>query len=114
MHELGIARNVVAIVGEAAHGRPITRIVLEIGKLSGVLPAAIAFCFDAMADGTQAQGAHLDIREIEGRARCMACGEEFATPTLLTVCGCGSRRLVRLAGEELNVKSIEVEEVVHV
>jgi hydrogenase nickel incorporation protein HypA/HybF len=111
MHELGISRNIVAIVHEAAKGRRVQRVSLEIGKLSGVMPHAVAFCFDIVAQGTAAEGAVLEIKEIDGRARCASCGEEFATPTLLTACGCGCRRLTRLSGEELNVRSIAIEEV---
>ena len=46
MHELGITRNVVAIVAEAAQGRRVTRVHLEVGRLSGVMAQAIGFCFD--------------------------------------------------------------------
>jgi Zn finger protein HypA/HybF involved in hydrogenase expression len=49
MHELAITRNIVAIVGEAARGRRVTRVTLEIGKLSGVMADAVAFCFDMVA-----------------------------------------------------------------
>lgn len=78
MHELGISRNIVAIVGEAAKGRRVRRITLEIGKLSGVMAHALEFCFDVAAEGTSAARAVLDIRET--------------------------------AGEELNIKSIDLED----
>jgi hydrogenase nickel incorporation protein HypA/HybF len=110
MHELGITRNIVAIVDEAAKGRHVRRVTLEIGKLSGVMSDAITFCFDVVTEGTALEGASLEIHEIEGRARCESCGSEFATDTLLATCGCGSHRLTRLAGEELNVKSMELME----
>ena len=110
MHELGITRNIVAIVAEAAKGRPVRRVTLEIGKLSGVMSEAIAFCFDVVAQGTPLEGAALEIREIEGRARCLACGGQFATETLFALCACGSSRLMRLQGDELNVKSMEIVE----
>lgn len=112
MHELGIVRNIVAIVGDAAKGRRVRRVNIEVGELSGVMTDAIAFCFDAVARGTLLEGAALQIRKIEGRARCDACGAEFATQTLFTPCSCGSRRLTRLQGEELNIKSMELEEEV--
>jgi hydrogenase nickel incorporation protein HypA/HybF len=110
MHELGIARNIVAIVSEAAKGRPVRRVTLEVGKLSGVMSEAIAFCFGLAAQGSVLAGARLEIREIEGRARCIECGAEFVTPSLLTPCACGSRRLKRLQGEELKIKTMELEE----
>jgi len=109
VHELGITRNIVAIVGDAAGGRPVRCVTIEIGKLSGVMKEAIAFCFDAVSEGTPLQGACLEIREIEGRARCLSCGTEFAMATLFTPCPCGSRRSVRLQGEELNIKTMELE-----
>jgi hydrogenase nickel incorporation protein HypA/HybF len=111
MHELGISRNIVAIVSEAARGRRVRRVTLEIGKLSGVMPDAIAFCFDAVTRGTVIEGAALEIREIEGRARCLACGAEFPVATFLEACACGSRQLTHLAGQELKVRTMELEEV---
>ncbi len=112
MHELGITQNIVAIVSEAARGRRVRKVTLEIGALSGVMPEAIAFCFDVVAAGTPVEGAALDIRKVEGRGRCGTCGAEFATPTLYTSCACGSRRIERIAGEELLIKTMELEEEV--
>lgn len=66
MHELGITRNIVAIVGEAARGRRVVRITLEVGALAGVEARAIAFCFDVVARGTAAEGAVLEIVSLEG------------------------------------------------
>lgn len=110
MHELGITRNIVAIVGDAAKGRKVRRVTLDIGDLSGVMSEAISFCFEAVARGTPLEGATLDIRRIAGRARCEACGSEFEQATLFASCRCGSRRLTWLQGEELQIKSMEVEE----
>jgi hydrogenase nickel incorporation protein HypA/HybF len=109
MHELGIVRNIVAIVGDAANGRRVRRVTLEVGKLTGVMTDAILFCFETVAQGTLLEGAALEIRQIEGRARCRNCGLEFAAATLFTPCACGSRQNQRLRGEELNIKSMELE-----
>lgn len=110
MHELGITRNVVAIAADAAKGRRVLRVTLEVGRLSGVMTDAIRFCFDTVAQGTALDGAELEIREIEGLARCRACGTAYALPTPFTACACGSRDCERLAGEELKIKTIELEE----
>jgi hydrogenase nickel incorporation protein HypA/HybF len=110
VHELGVTQNIVAIVGEAAKGRRVTRVTLEVGKLSGVMSEAIAFCFDVVVKGTALEGARLEILDIDGRARCKACGLEFETETLFTPCPCGSHRSTRIRGEELIVKSMELVE----
>lgn len=107
MHELGITRNIVAIVAEHAAGRKVTRVSLDIGRLSGVMSEAIRFSFDVVSDGTCLKGARLDIRDIEGLGRCRKCHAEFATPTLFTPCACGCRDIERVAGEELKVREFE-------
>jgi hydrogenase nickel incorporation protein HypA/HybF len=66
MHELGIARNIVAIVCERAGARPVKRVTLEVGAFSGVLPDAIAFCFPIVAEDTVCAGAQLEIRRMLG------------------------------------------------
>ena len=70
MHELGITRNIVAIVSERAGAARVKRVSLEIGRLSAVMPEAIRFCFDVCSKGTALEGAELEIREIPGRGRC--------------------------------------------
>jgi Zn finger protein HypA/HybF involved in hydrogenase expression len=43
---------------------------VEIGKLSGVVPDSIRFCFDLCAQSTALEAAVLEIDEIAGRAHC--------------------------------------------
>jgi hydrogenase nickel incorporation protein HypA/HybF len=108
MHELGITQSIVEIVTEKAQGAKVLSIVLEIGKLSGVLPDAVQFCFDVCSRGTSAQGARLDIVEIPGLARCLACGCEVPLDLPFGRCSCGSWELLRVSGEELRIREMEV------
>jgi hydrogenase nickel incorporation protein HypA/HybF len=108
MHELGITHNIVAIVAEHAKGRPVSRVVLEVGTLAGVMTDAIRFCFDVVADGTPLKGATLEILRIEARGHCRTCGAEFTQETLFSPCPCGSRDIERLRGEELRIKEYEL------
>ena len=109
MHEMSITQNIVAIVSEHAGERQVKRVQLEIGKLSAVVPEAIRFCFDVVAQGTVLEGAFLEILEIPGRARCRRCGADVEMEDLIAVCACGARDLERLAGGELNIKEMELE-----
>src|SRR6516225_10542229 len=111
MHELSITCSIVELVANTAKGRKVYRVTVEIGQLCGVMSDSIALWFPEVAKGTEVEDASLDIREIAAIARCDACDAEFPTPSMLTPCPCGSFRFTRLKGEELNVKSIELEEV---
>lgn len=110
MHELSIARNVVSIVCEHAAGQRVTRVRLEIGRLSGVMPDAIEFCFDVCTQGTAAQGAALEVVEVPGRGRCEGCGAEVPLEAPIGLCPeCGAARLRLIAGEELKIVEMGVE-----
>lgn len=110
MHELSITRNVVAIVGERAAGQKVLRVKLEIGRLSGVMPEAIRFCFPLAAQGTLLEGATLEIDEPDGRGQCDACGAEARLASPIGRCPhCAAPSLRVVAGEELKIREMEVE-----
>ena len=108
MHEMGITLDILDIVRERAGDRRGRRVVIEIGKLSAVLPDAVRFCFDLAAEGTPAEGAVLEILEPPGRARCRACGNEVVLERPFGRCSCGSTDLEWISGEELKVREMEV------
>jgi hydrogenase nickel incorporation protein HypA/HybF len=108
MHELGLTQEILEIVAQRADNRRVRRIVLEIGKLSCVLPDAIRFCFDICATGTVAEGAALEILQPSGKGRCRECGMEFPLEAVLAVCRCGSSNVEWLSGEELKIKLMEI------
>jgi hydrogenase nickel incorporation protein HypA/HybF len=106
VHELAIAQEVIALVAARTEGARVTRVVLEIGRLCAVLPDAMRFCFDLATEGTVAEGAALEIREVPGRGRCRACGSEVALDRPFGRCRCGGSDLEWLAGEELRIKEV--------
>lgn len=108
MHELGVTQEVIDAVAAHVGGARVTRIVLEIGRLSGVQPDAIRFAFDLCAEGTCLEGAALDILETPGLAQCRACGVPVQLEGFFGYCACGSTDLDWQGGDELKVTHIEV------
>jgi hydrogenase nickel incorporation protein HypA/HybF len=108
VHELGLAEEIVRIAAAGSRGSKVTRLTLEVGKLSVVLPDALRFCFGLAAEGTCVEGAELDIVEVPGLGRCRACGGEVVMHAPLTRCACGGCELEWLSGESLRVKQMEV------
>jgi hydrogenase nickel incorporation protein HypA/HybF len=109
MHEIGITQEIVALVAARATGRRVHRVVVEIGRLSAVLPDAVRFCFDLCAQDTTVEGAELQIVETPGTARCRACGLVLELDRPYGRCGCSGTDLEWLTGEELRIIEIEVE-----
>ncbi|HJQ46685.1 MAG TPA: hydrogenase maturation nickel metallochaperone HypA [Amycolatopsis sp.] len=108
MHELSITQSIVDAIVERMDGATVTAVRLEIGRLSGVVPDSVRFCFDVVCAGTTLEGARLDIDEPGGRARCRSCAEEFTMDDLIPLCPCGSADIEVLSGKELRIRSVEV------
>lgn len=66
MHELGLSRNVVAIVSEHAAGKKVKRVKLSIGPRACVERESLAFCFELAAKGSVLEGAKLEMVDGEG------------------------------------------------
>jgi hydrogenase nickel incorporation protein HypA/HybF len=112
MHELSIAEAVVAIAERHAAGRPVTKVELRVGHLRQVVPSALEFAFQLVAQGTVLDGAELAIEDVPARGRCRDCGAETTLTGFPLACSaCGSLDLELLAGEELLVDSLELEEI---
>ncbi len=113
MHEVGITRSIVEICEENARKQGATvvhSITVEIGELSGVVPDAVEFCFEACSKGTLLEGASLIIDRVAGRGRCAACHSECIMGPYSFECpDCGSMALQRVAGDELRVKEMEID-----
>ena len=111
MHEMSITQGIIDICQRHAQGRRVIALDVEIGELSGVVPEAIAFCFEACSQGTLLEGAHLKIIPIPGRGRCQDCGGDTPLTSLYGACErCGGYGVTIIAGEEMRVREIEVDE----
>src|SRR5512146_602004 len=112
MNDMLLAEGVVDLVDHRARREGCQRVKtvrLEIGRLSGVEPEAIRFCFDAVANGTLAEGAALDIVEQDGRAWCFDCGGMMPLAARGDSCpGCGGHRLRLDEGVAMRIKELEV------
>jgi hydrogenase nickel incorporation protein HypA/HybF len=112
LHELAIADSVVQIASRHADGRQVTKVYLKVGHLRQVVPSALTFSFELVAQGTPLEGAELEMEEIPVTGKCRECGAENRPTEFPLQCGaCGAFDLEVLQGEELYVESLELEEV---
>jgi hydrogenase nickel incorporation protein HypA/HybF len=111
VHELAIAESVVRIAERHADGRRVTKVYLKVGHLRQVVPSALTFSFDLVAQGTSVEGAELVLEEVPATGKCRACGAESQPKSFPLRCAaCGNLDLEIVAGEELYVESLEMEE----
>ena len=112
MHELALTRSIIDACSERAGGAPVIRVTVEVGCLTCVMPEALRFCFDACKADTALAGAHLEIIETPGHARCRDCGRAVKVTQIVATCPCGSARLTAPeGGDRLRVRTMELEDL---
>ncbi len=112
MHEMALTESIVEIAVEAARQQGalrVTRVFVEVGALSCVEPEAMQFCFSAVAAGTLAEGAALEIERIPGAGWCADCDKPVPLAERFGLCpDCGGLSVRMTAGEELRVREMEI------
>jgi hydrogenase nickel incorporation protein HypA/HybF len=113
MHELSIMESALGLAVEQARQAGAKRvhvIRLRIGALSGVVPEALEFAFEALTPGTAAEGARLDVEHIPARFWCGTCTREFEAENMFPECpGCQRPSAELRAGREMELASLEIE-----
>lgn len=115
MHELPITKSIFkTVVAKASEvgATKVTRVVLEIGILRDYVPEIVQKYWDYIAPGSIAEGAKIEVKEIDVVARCGRCGNEY-TITKGHIADahcpvCGFERGQLIAGEEFRIKGIEI------
>jgi hydrogenase nickel incorporation protein HypA/HybF len=113
MHELSIAESIIELLEEHAvthKFKKVTKITLEIGVLAGIEKSALFFCFDAAAQNSLAEGAELLIEDKLAKGVCRHCERQVTITGWYEPCTyCGQLLINITEGEQMNIKSLEVE-----
>jgi hydrogenase nickel incorporation protein HypA/HybF len=113
VHELSIAQAIVDVAtrhaGEAQH---VVRINVRIGHLRQVVPSALSFSFELCTHGTPLDGAELEIETVPIAIVCRSCATESGSAGFPLACSaCGGLAVDVIRGEELQVESLELTDV---
>ncbi len=113
MHEMSLTESIVEIALEEARkqgARRVTRVFLDVGVLSLAEPEALEFCFSAVASGTAAEGARLEIARIAGAGWCLDCEKTVPLVERFGACPeCGRFHVQMTAGDELKIREMEID-----
>ena len=94
---------------ETNDAKKVIRITIAVGRLSGVVPESLAYCFNTIKEGSVAHDAELVIREIPATANCTDCGANLEVgPYDFTCPECGGI-IIPSGGRELYLEELEVE-----
>ena len=109
VHELSLMTQLLHVAASTAEGAPVCALRVRVGPLSGVVIDSLRFAFEALASGTPAEGARLDIEESAPSFHCPRCHSTYEAPLGSYQCpACGSAEGELTGGNEFELLSIEV------
>ncbi|MGI5172726.1 hydrogenase maturation nickel metallochaperone HypA [Treponema sp. OMZ 840] len=110
MHELGVVCEVLKTVQKIVEQEKVSKIekiVLQVGELSGIVPAYLEECFPAAVYKTPFEGTKLEMEVIPGEVKCKDCSEVFNGLKHNLKCPkCKGEHLDALSGREFIIKEI--------
>lgn len=115
MHELGIAFHISDSVEKIAREnnvRAVSRVTLEVGEVSTVIPDYLTDVWNWNRTRTQyLKNCELEIEIIPAVTYCQDCEREYSTVEFGRICPyCKSEKTFLVTGNEINIKEIEVED----
>jgi hydrogenase nickel incorporation protein HypA/HybF len=112
MHELSVVASLYEIMEKKAKeqkAKTITRVKLQVGVLSGVVPEFLETAFDIYKKDTLASEAALEMEIIPVKIKCKSCRTESTSNEPAFICGrCGSHDIEIIDGTELILERLEL------
>jgi len=118
MHELSLVADLFTIIEQQANqagARKVTKVVVSVGELSGVVPELFRSAFQSYKKGTIADKARLQLKMVKIKFKCRSCGQEITARNIMDesfsyVCpACGSKEMELIAGRDLYLEKLEIE-----
>ena len=113
MHEISLCEGILETIESEAKKQGFSHVrtvCIEVGKLSCVEPDALRFAFEAIMRSSIAEDAKLEIITLPATAWCEHCAKNIEVKSRYDECpDCGSYQLQAIGGDELKIKSLEVD-----
>ncbi|WP_297890534.1 hydrogenase maturation nickel metallochaperone HypA [Sulfurihydrogenibium sp.] len=113
MHEFSIVQSLLNLIEEQAklnNAKQVSKVLVKIGKMSGVEPHLLEMAFNTFKEKTIAENAELIIEIQDIIAYCKNCNIEFVIQDYSFICpDCKSIDVDVIDGTEMLLKSLELE-----
>lgn len=115
MHEMSYIAKMVNMAEEVARendAKAVRKIVVEIGKTSGVMPYYMYKYYPDAVKGTLLENAELECLEVPVKALCEECGKEYlpSRENRYLCPFCGGRKAHIIEGKGVVLKNVIIED----
>jgi len=111
MHEFTIVQSMLDLCKKHSKGKEVDRVVVDIGKMSGIEPHFLKESFNAFKEDTVCKDALLDINLIDITILCNKCQTKSKIEDYNFFCPkCNSGDTKVLSGQEMHIQYLELKE----
>ena len=112
MHELSIASSILELAARhVPPGSVLTAVHVVAGPMRAIEEDAMQLAWEAVLAEAKMSAITLRLEFPPWTMHCPQCGCEWLSRDLEYICVCGCNRAYPVGGDELNITSIEVDEV---
>jgi hydrogenase nickel incorporation protein HypA/HybF len=116
MHEIFVVSSIIDAVTESLapySGAQVKEVRLRVGVLAAVTEESLRFCYGIATENTRLAGSALQIDQLPVIVHCDPCGQDVELPSVQSFrCPlCGTPTMDLRQGRELEIESIEIDEV---
>ncbi|MEJ5172307.1 MAG: hydrogenase maturation nickel metallochaperone HypA [Hydrogenothermaceae bacterium] len=113
MHEFSIVQSLLELIEKNVkenNGKAVSKVVVEIGKMSGVEPHLLEVAFNTFKENTVAHNAEFVVEIQEVMCLCKSCNKQFIVENYDFLCPfCQSLDFYVIKGRDMFLKSLEIE-----
>ena len=113
MHEFSVVQSLMGLIEQNAmqnNAKSVSKVVVKIGKLSGIEPHLLKMAFDTFKEKTICENAQLEMIIQDVIAKCEDCNKEFIIKDNRFICPfCKGYNLQIIDGEDMYLLSLELE-----
>jgi len=112
MHEFTIVQSMLDMCKKHSKGKKVDKVVVDIGKMSGIEPHFLKESFDTFKENTVCDEAVLDMNIIDITIVCDDCKAESKIENYDFFCPkCHSGNTKVLTGQEMHIQYLELKEI---
>ncbi len=111
MHEYSIVQSMLDLCEKHSNGKEIQKVVVKIGKMSGIEPHFLKSSFDLFKEDTLCHDAIMEMQLIDITLLCVDCNKEALVDSFNFYCPhCKGGNTKVLTGQEMHIDYIELKE----
>ena len=110
---MSIVESIIELAESEAlknNAKVISKLELDIGKVSGIEIKALNFAFNSIKHETMLKNAVIKINILKAKSKCEDCSFEYDVEDVYSLCPkCNSYKTNIIQGKEMKVKSISID-----